>query len=99
MILSHKSYPKLDLHGETLEVSRFLVSDFLRANYLMGNDYVRIIHGNGAVLKSEVLKMLKKSKYVESYNLNIYNGGETIVKIDRKNSKCYNHLIQSKGGN
>jgi Smr domain. len=48
----------------------------------MKNEYIAIIHGNGEVLKSNLLKYLKKSKDVKEFNIDIYNSGQTLIKLD-----------------
>ena len=81
-ILYSNIFNTLDLHGETLEVAMYLVKGFISDNIKMKNEYIAIIHGNGEVLKGNVLKYLKKSKYVKEFNIDIYNSGKTLIKLD-----------------
>ena len=55
-ILYSNIFNTLDLHGETLEVAMYLVKGFISDNIKMKNEYIAIIHGNGKVLKSNLLK-------------------------------------------
>ncbi len=74
--------PSLDLHGETREISRILVEDFIRDNYKLGQNKVLIIHGIGTgILKKEVHKTLKNNKLVSKYFLDNFNPGITIVEL------------------
>lgn len=81
-ILYSNIFNTLDLHGETLEVAMYLVKAFISDNIKMKNEYIAIIHGNGEVLKSNLLKYLKKSKDVKEFNIDIYNSGQTLIKLD-----------------
>jgi hypothetical protein len=81
-ILYSNIFNTLDLHGETLEVAMYLVQGFISDNIKMKNEYIAIIHGNGKVLKSNLLKYLKKSKDVKEFNIDIYNSGQTLIKLD-----------------
>ena len=81
-ILYSNIFNTLDLHGETLEVAMYLVKAFISDNIKMKNEYIAIIHGNGKVLKSNLLKYLKKSKNVKEFNIDIYNSGQTLIKLD-----------------
>lgn len=82
---------KLDLHGETADVSRILIKEFLNDMAYIGETEVAIIHGNGEILKKEVLNMLKSSKLVEDFRINIYNSGETLIKLDINQVEDYNN--------
>ena len=74
--------PSLDLHGETRDVSRVLVNDFIRDNYKIGQSKVLIIHGIGTgILKKEVHKVLKSNKLVLRYFLDNFNPGTTVVEL------------------
>ena len=81
-ILYSNIFKTLDLHGETLEVAMYLVKGFTNDNIKMKNEYIAIIHGNGDVLKSNLLKYLKKTKEVKEFNIDIYNSGQTLIKLD-----------------
>lgn len=75
-------FKTLDLHGETLDVAMYLVKNFINDNIKMKNEYIAIIHGNGEVLKNNLLKYLKKAKKIKEYNIDIYNSGQTLIKLD-----------------
>lgn len=78
-----KILPKLDLHGETRDVIKFLIEDFLRANIIMGNYKVQIVHGrHGTVLKKKTKEILEKCPYVVRFYLYTFNDGVTIVELD-----------------
>lgn len=75
--------PHLDLHGETLATLDYIVETFIKDNVKMGNRYIAIIHGwNSTVLKKRVHELLKKNNKVLSFYIDIYNIGQTIIKLD-----------------
>ncbi len=77
--------PTLDLHGEMRITARILVNEFINDNYFLGNKKVIIIHGIGkGALKEETHKVLYKNKNVDSFHLNHYNSGCTLVYIKRR---------------
>ena len=77
--------PHLDLHGETVESSIFLINDFLKDNYKLKNDKIVIIHGRSTgILKKATIDTLKKSKLVKKYNIDPVNDGQTIVELNIK---------------
>lgn len=77
--------PRLDLHGEEVAVVYALVTEFINDNYKMGNKEIVIIHGKSTnILTKEVHDILKNNKKVLKYNLNNWNVGETIVKLNVK---------------
>ena len=59
----------------------YLVKGFISDNIKMKNEYIAIIHSNGEVLKSNLLKYLK-SKYVKKFNIDIYNSEQALKKLD-----------------
>lgn len=74
--------PSLDLHGEFRFSARVLVKEFIYDNYVLKNKKILIIHGIGTgAIKEEVYDVLKNDKRVESYHLNHYNQGCTIVYL------------------
>ena len=75
-------FTTLHLHIETLDVAMYLVKNFINDNIKMKNEYIAIIHGNGEVLKNNLLKYLKKAKKIKEYNVDIYNSGQTLIKLD-----------------
>ena len=82
ILYSKVIFKSLDLHGETLDVAMYLVKNFINDNIKMKNEYIAIIHGNGEVLKNNLLKYLKKAKKIKEYNVDIYNSGQTLIKLD-----------------
>ena len=77
--------PHLDLHGETVESSIFLINTFLKDNYKLKNDKIVIIHGRSTgILKKATIDTLKKSKLVKKYNIDPVNDGQTIVELNIK---------------
>lgn len=76
---------ELDLHGETREIARILIEEFIRDSIKMGEEKVKIIHGIGTgVLKKEVQKVLKNNKDVEKSYIDFFNIGQTIVVLRKK---------------
>ena len=57
--------PSLDLHGESADISRILVDQFILDNYKLRNYKVVIIHGIGTgIVRKAVHLTLKKNKLV-----------------------------------
>ena len=44
-VVNRDSLPRLDLHGETRDMARILVEEFLEYNYKLGQLELVIIHG------------------------------------------------------
>ena len=85
MINLYKNLPTLDLHGVDRDYARILINEFIEDSYNLKEEKVIIIHGIGTgILKQETARTLKINKKVESYNLNNFNIGETIVNIKKK---------------
>lgn len=79
-----KNTPSLDLHGMDREITKILVKEFIYDHYRMGITKVVIIHGIGTgILKKTVHEVLRKNKYVESFYLDFFNVGTTVVSIKR----------------
>lgn len=79
-----ENLPKLDLHGEIRDSARVLVKEFIEDNYRLKNYKVIIVHGIGkGIIKDEVYKILKSNKKVESFHLNHYNSGCSVVYIKK----------------
>lgn len=102
-IINRESLPRLDLHGENKDSARILVEEFLEYNYMLGQLELVIIHGIGeGILKKEVHKVLKKSKKVVEFGLDMFNPGCTLVrlgiKIDSRDKICYNMQHNLGGG-
>ena len=85
-MFNHSS-PVLNVHGETRDTVVFFLNDFIKDNVKLGNVYVGVIHGRSSnILRNRVHELLKKNKQVDSFRLDIWNPGMTIVKlkIDKK---------------
>ena len=77
-----ESLPKIDLHGYTVDMARVEKNRFIDEAYIMKYKEVLIIHGIGeGKVKNSVHNTLSKNKYVESYKLDFFNPGATIVVI------------------
>jgi len=74
--------PVINLHGETRDTVVFILNDFINDNMKLKNAYIGVIHGRSSnILKNKVHELLKKNKYVESYHINIWNPGMTLIKL------------------
>lgn len=81
------SSPVLNVHGETTDTVVYFLNSFIRDNVKLGNTYVGIIHGRSSnILRNRVHELLKKNRDVDSFRLDIWNPGMTVVKlkIDKK---------------
>ena len=77
--------PTLDLHGETKDSYRVLLNEFIYDNYFLKNEKIVVVHGKGkGILKEEVRKVLKMSKYVLDFHINNYNDGCTLIYLKKK---------------
>mgnify|MGYP001004444545 CR=1 FL=1 len=74
--------PTLDLHGETSDISRILLKDFIKENYNLKIEYIKVIHGIGKdIIRKMVYEELKHNSMVLEYKLDMFNEGVTIVKL------------------
>ncbi len=84
-MFSSKS-PTINLHGETRDTVTFIVNDFINDNYKLQNEYIGIIHGySSTILKNKVHEILKKNTKVDSFKVDLFNPGLTIVKLKKIN--------------
>jgi len=102
MILFRNSMPQLDLHGEDRIGAKIKIKQFLDDNYKLQEKEVAVVHGIGkGILKKETFDILKNDKRIDSYNLDCFNEGCTLVRfkenVDKKREMCYN-TEQIKGG-
>lgn len=82
MEMFSSSSPVLNVHGETTDTVVYFLNDFIRDNVKLGNVYVGIIHGKSSnILRNRVHELLKKDRDVDSYRIDIWNPGMTIVKL------------------
>lgn len=85
MIQLYSNLPTLDLHGIDRDYARILINDFIKDNYLINNNKVIIIHGNGTgIIKKTTQNTLKNNKFVEDFYIDNFNTGMTIVSIFKK---------------
>jgi len=85
MIQLYSNLPTLDLHGLDRDYARILINEFISDNYKMKNKRIVIIHGIGTgTIRSITQETLKKSKLVESFKIDNFNAGMTIVDIKGK---------------
>ena len=83
MLRFYNNLPTIDLHGETKDISKILVKDFIYDNYKLKNEYIVLIHGMGkGIVKKGIYEELKINKYVKEYKQDNFNPGVTIVKLD-----------------
>lgn len=88
MVMFNSKSPTLNLHGETRETITFLINDFINDNIKLGIEYIGIIHGRSSdILKNKTHEVLKTNKMVDSFKVDIFNPGVTIVKLKLKQHK------------
>ena len=102
MILYRNSMPQLDLHGEDRIGAKIKLNTFINDNYELDNGEIAIVHGIGkGILKKEVLNVLKNDKRVAEYNIDCFNEGCTLArlekKVDKKTVKWYNMSQKLRG--
>ena len=74
--------PVLNVHGETTDTVVFFLNDFIKDNVKLKNTYIGIIHGRSSnIIRNRIHELLKQNKLVDSYKINIWNPGMTIVKL------------------
>jgi len=80
-MLSNSS-PILNLHGETRDTAGYILETFIRDNVKLRIEYIGVIHGRSSnILKDFIHDLLKKNKNVDSYKVDIFNPGITVVKL------------------
>ena len=80
MFNSHS--PVLNVHGETRDTVVYFLESFIRDNVKLGNVYIGVIHGRSSnILRNRVHELLKKNRYVDSFRIDIWNPGMTIIKL------------------
>ena len=83
-ILNIDKLPTLDLHGESIDISKIFINDFINDNVKMKNEYIAIIHGKGSgKLKESTKQVLSINKYVLEYKICYFNEGMTLVKLKK----------------
>lgn len=82
MEMFSSSSPILNVHGETTDTVVFFLNDFIKDNIKLGNTYIGVIHGRSSnILRNRIHELLKRNPYVDSYRINIWNPGMTIIKL------------------
>lgn len=82
MITLYNNLPHLDLHGLDRDYARILINEFIYDNYRQKETKVIIVHGIGTgIIRKVTQETLKKNKYVDSYKIDNFNSGSTIVTI------------------
>ena len=82
MMTLYSNLPSLDLHGLDRDYARILINDFILDNYKLKNRKVIIVHGIGTgLIRKTTMETLKNNKYVETYKLDNFNSGTTIVEL------------------
>ena len=76
--------PTLNLHGETRDTVPYLLDSFIKDAVKLQAPYVGIIHGySSTIIKKCVHELLKHNKYVDSFKVDLFNPGLTIVKLKK----------------
>lgn len=84
-MMLYKYLPTLDLHGMDRDYARILINEFISDNYLIKNQKVVIVHGNGmGIVRKTTQEVLRKNKYVQEFKIDNFNSGATIVTIKKK---------------
>lgn len=79
----YSNLPTLNLHGETKDISKLLVHEFIEDNYKLKNNEIVVIHGIGkGIVKKAIYEELKNNKKVKEYKQDNFNPGCTIIKLD-----------------
>ena len=88
MITLYSNLPTLDLHGLDRDYARILIQEFLEDNYKLRNEKVLIVHGIGTgIIRKATQETLRKSPLVESYKIDNFNVGTTIVILKKNIDK------------
>ena len=76
--------PSIDLHAFDRDYAKICIKDFVMDNYKLKKEKVAIIHGIGTgILRKATTEVLKHNKYVDSYKIDNFNSGMTIVTLKR----------------
>ena len=80
-----KYSPTINLHGETRDTVVVPLNEFINDNVKLGNIYIGIVHGySSTILKTRIHELLKQNRNVDSFKVDIFNPGLTIVKLIKK---------------
>ncbi len=81
-MLSLSRYPTLDLHGETRDTIYTLLKQFIQDNVKLKQSIVVVVHGKSSqILKKEVHYYLSKMKEIETFHLDYWNNGVTVIQL------------------
>ena len=84
MIQLYKYLPTIDLHGYDRDYAKILINDFIEEQYKLRQEKIIIIHGNGSgILKKMTQELLRKNKRVESFKIDNFNTGMTVVSLKK----------------
>jgi len=76
--------PTINLHGETKDTVVYILNDFINDNVLLKEEYIGVIHGySSTILRNRVHELLKQNKCVESFKIDMFNPGLTIIKLKK----------------
>ena len=74
--------PRIDVHGFSRDMIVYVLDDFINDNIKMNNKKIVIVHGKGeGILKTEIHNLLRKDNRVNSYYLDTFNIGQTIIEL------------------
>ena len=74
--------PKIDVHGFSRDMIKCILDDFINDNIRLKNKKIIIVHGKGeGILKTEIHNLLRKDNRVNSYYLDTFNIGQTIIEL------------------
>ena len=83
-VIDVNNIPTLDLHGESSDIARILIIDFINENVKLNNSCIAIIHGKGlGILRQVTRDILSKNKNVLDYKICYFNDGMTLVKLKK----------------
>lgn len=83
-VIDVNNIPTLDLHGESSDIARILITDFINENVKLNNRCIAIIHGKGlGILRQVTRDILSKNKNVLDYKICYFNDGMTLVKLKK----------------
>ena len=81
-ILNIDKLPTLDLHGESIDISKIFINDFINDNLKLGKKKIVVVHGIGeGILKEELRLLFKNDKRVKTMYTPASNIGCTIIEL------------------
>lgn len=74
--------PTLDVHGNTRDMIRAILDEFINDNIKLKNKKIVVIHGKGyGILKDEVHILLSRDSRVKSFYIDGFNIGTTVIEL------------------